>query len=164
MTLSVDGRKAVFAQQTDEVFVLLMTITAPTLTDPIRISTDPTVLLPLAGVRGTVSNGEEYIYLPVSISLPVQDDTGIARAKVSIDNVGRDIVAAVRSAGATLSVDMQIVLASAPDVIEMEIVDFRLERVKYDALTITGELSVEYFDLEPYSKGEFTPSKWAGIF
>jgi hypothetical protein len=72
-------KQAVFSQETSEVFITLVTITHPDFAEDIRVCSDPFELLPIAGVKGVVSRGDEYIYLPFNISLPAQDDTGIAR-------------------------------------------------------------------------------------
>lgn len=157
-------KAAAFAQQTGEAWILLVTINSPNLAQPIRVASDPYEVLPIAGVRGVVSRGDEYIYLPFSISLPAQDDTGIARAKISIDNVGRDVVLAVRQSQSKISIAIEVVLASALDTVEMSLSDFTLDGISYDALTIEGEISVEYYDLEPYPARRFTPSDFPGIF
>lgn len=162
--LSNAAKQAIFAQETAEVFILLVTISHPNFLEDIRVSSDPTDILPIAGERGTVSRGLEYVYCPFTINLPIQDDTGIARANISIDNVGREAVDAVRSADSALSITTEIVLASQPDEIEVSAPDFRLERVAYDALTISGDISVEYFDLEPYPCARQVPSLFQGLF
>lgn len=162
--LSTAAKQAIFAQESPEVFILLVTIDHPNFTQPVRISADPTELLPDAGVRGTISRGEEYLFCPFEINLPVQDDTGIARASISVDNIDRQIVSAVRQADSALSITIEIVLASSPDVPEVSVQDFRLERVTYDSMTVSGDISVEYFELEPFPARRFTPSDFPGIF
>lgn len=162
--LSNNAKMALLAQQTDKVLVVLVTINHETFDEPVRICSDPTEVLPEAGVRGIISNGEEYIYIPFSIELPAQDDTGAAHARISVDNSSRDIVAAVRSATSALSITIQLVLADDPDTVEVSIEDFRLDRVTYDSFTVSGDISVEFFDLEPFPSRRFTPSDFPGIF
>lgn len=162
--LSPNAKRAVFSQQTDEVFIVLLTINHPSFTEPARVSSDPFELLPNANVRGVISNGIEYPFLPFTISLPQQDDTGTARATLAIDNIDRRIVAAARGANSALDVKIEIVLASDPDTVEMSIDKFKLEKVTYDAFTVSGELSVQYFDLEPFPSKRFTPSDFPGMF
>lgn len=162
--LSNAAKAAIYTQTTDEAFVLLVTVNHSSFTQPVRVSSDPHEVLPIAGVRGIVSNGDEYLYLPFVIELPAQDDTGVAKARISIDNISREIVAAVRGADSALSIDIHIVLASDPDTIEAAITDFKLERVTYDAFTVSGDISVEYFDLEPFPARRFTPSDFPGLF
>ena len=162
--LSNAAKHAIYAQQTDEVFIILATISNPNFEDDIRVCSDPYELLPDAGVKGVVSRGQEYIYLPFTINLPAQDDTGVAKASISIDNISREIVSAVRKASSSLGITIEIVLASAVDNVEVSVQDFRLERVSYDAFTVSGDISAEYFDLEPFPARRFTPSDFPGLF
>lgn len=162
--LSNSAKAAMYAQSTSEVFIMLVTIDHPSFTTPVRVASDPYELLPEAGVRGVISRGMEFLYLPFSVELPSQDDTGVAKARISVDNISREIVAAVRRANSALSITIEIVLASDPDTLEVAIEDFRLDRVTYDAFTVSGDISIEYFDLEPFPSRRFTPSDFPGIF
>ena len=157
-------KTAIYAQQTSEVFIMLATISHPDFEDDICLANDPFELLPEAGVRGVISRGKEYIYLPFNINLPAQDDTGVAKASLSIDNIDRQIVSAVRRASSALTITLEIVLASNVDVPEVTVQDFRLESVTYDALSVSGDISVEYYDLEPFPSRRFTPSDFPGLF
>lgn len=162
--MSNTAKQAVYAQQSEEVFIVLLTIEHENFTQPIRVASDPFEVLPDAGVRGVVSRGDEFLFVPFTINLPLQDDQGIARASLSVDNISREIVAAVRQASTALTVGIEIVLASDVDTPEMSIQDFRLESVSYDAFTVSGDLSVEYYDLEPFPARRFTPSDFPGMF
>jgi hypothetical protein len=158
-------KAASFAQQTDAAFITLLTITNANLVTPIRVCDDPNQVLPLAGVRGVVSRGEEFIFLPFLISLPAEDDTGIGKATLTIDNVSREIVLAVRNAASSkIYVKIEVVLSSDLNAPEVSMDNFILERTRYDAFTVTGDLSVEYYDLEPFPARRFTPSDFPGVF
>lgn len=162
--LSNTAKQALYAQETTEVFIVLLTIDHENFTAPVRVASDPFETLPIAGQKGVVSRGDEYIYLPFSINLPQQDDTGVARASVSIDNVAREIITYVRQASSALSISIEIVLASDVDTVEVSAPDFKLEQVTYDSLTVSGDISLEYYDLEPFPARRFTPSDFPGIF
>lgn len=167
MTISTAAKAAVFAPETDEVFAVLVTITTDALSDPIRLSTDNKDVLPVAGVRGTLSRGEEYLFCPFNLTLDNQDDTNIAKARLEVDNVDRRIMEGVRLSAEgshDISITVEIVLASQPDTVEISLPNFRLERVRYNAFTVSGEITVEYFDLEPFPSGRFTPSGFPGLY
>lgn len=162
--LSDNFKKATNAQETTEVYIVLVTISHPSFTEDLRIASDPFEDLPDAGVKGVISRGEEYLFLPFSLNLPAQDDTGVARASITIDNIDRRIVSSIRQATSAVNITIEIVLASDVNTPEITVLDFKLERVTYDALTVSGDISVEYYDTEPFPQGRFTPSKWPGIF
>ena len=163
-TLSTTARGAMFAQQTDEVFIVLLTISHDSFDDDIRVASDSRESLPVAGVRGVISRGDEYIYIPFDLTLPQQDDTGVSKASISLDNVGRELITAVRSADSAVRIKIEVVLDSAIDTVEITLDDFRLDSIKYNALTVSGDISMDYYDLEPCPKQRFTPSDWPGVF
>lgn len=162
--LSNTAKAAIYAQNTQEVFIILLTISHETFSDDIRLCSDPYELLPNAGVRGVVSRGLEFIFIPFSIKLPVQDDTGVARASISIDNINREIVNAVRNANSSINFKIEIVLASDVETPEISIDKLKLERVQYDAFTVSGDISLDYFDLEPFPSGRVNPADFPGAF
>lgn len=161
--LSITARRAAYAQQSKEAWVALLTISHPNI-PTMYVCDDATELLPIAGVRGIVSRGQEFVFMPFALTLPNSDDTGVSKAKLNIDNTDRRIVQAAREADSALLIKIEVVLASRPDDLEMEIDGFRIENVPYDAFTVSGELTQEYYDLEPFPWQHFTPSTTPGLF
>jgi len=157
-------RRESYRPNTKEVYTMLMTVAHPSWVDDIRVASDNSVLLPDAGIRGVISRGKEYLFLPFEIELPSQDETGISKCSISIDNVDRIIVAAVRGAVTPPMVTLEVILTSAPDTVEISYTDFRLDRVGWDAFVVTGEISLEYFDAEPFPWARVTPADFPGIF
>jgi len=159
-------KEAAYAQQTDEVFVTLVTLDSDELEEPIRICDDP--FAPLIGlgedIYGIESNGETFIFMPFEIWLPRDDKTGTVSAKLSIQNIDRRIVETARSVTQPVNVKMQCVLASDPDTIEIEFDNFQLSNVKYDVMSVEGDLTLNYWGLEPFPSWNFTPSNFPGLF
>ena len=162
--LTTTARRAVFAQQTDEVFIVLLTISHDSFDEDIRVASDPRELLPTAGVRGVVSRGKEYVFIPFDITLPQDDDSGVSKATLSVDNVGRELITAVRSADSAVRIKIEVVLDSAVDTVEVSLDDYRLDAIKYNAFTVSGDVSMDYYDLEPCPKQRFTPNDFPGVF
>ena len=156
--------RAVNTPITDEVFIILITIDHPTLTQPIRVSNDPTQILPIAQVRGTISQGEEYIFFPFDFSFPSQEANASPIAQIRIDNVSREISTVINEMNSAPSFDIKVVLASAPDIVELELPDFKLRNAEWNAVGVTGDITVEYFDQEPFPAGRFNPSGFTGLF
>lgn len=163
-SLTLAARTAINAQTTDECFIQLVTITSDALTIPILVADDPFEVLPVAGVRGVVSRGDEFIYLPFTISMPNDDDTGIGRANISIENVSREIIRSILTTSGQIDIKVEVVLASDVDVVEYTLDNFILESVSYDALSINGQMTIQYYDKEPFPSKRFTPSDFGGLF
>ena len=153
--VSVTLKSAVNAPETGEAFLVLVTIDHADLAAAIRVTSD--------GVD-TVSNGNTFVAFPFEISLPDSRVEGAPRAKLTIDNVDRQIVQAVRDISTAADVTVDVVLASDPDTVEASFPDFKLRDVTFDALTVTGELTVEHFAGEPYPAAIFSPANFPGLF
>ena len=148
-------RRAMRAQQTDEVAIMLVTIGHPTLEQPFRFSSD--------GVD-TPSRGETYIAYPFAGDFPDQTDDLPAEMRLAIDNVDRRIVEGLRTIQGVPEVTIEVVLASDPDVVEVGPRTFSLMEADYDAAVVTGRL-VEDFGLDDvWPAPVFSPRTTRGIF
>ena len=148
-------KSAAFGQETSEAFLVLLEIDHADLASPIRVTSD--------GVD-TTSGGETFVAYPFEMSLPSNPETGVSQAQLTIDNVSQDIITSIRNITTPPSVVIRVVLASAPSTIEAEFSGFELKNVSYDALTITGTMTIESFMSEPYPGGSFLPSSFPGLF
>jgi len=163
---STTFKEAAYAQETDEVFIALLTIYGDELAEPIYLSSDPYERLPALGddIYGCTSNGIDFVFLPFDISLPRDDSSGTVSAKLAIDNVDRKIIDAIRSIKKSVIVKIQCVLSNDVDFIELEYDNFRLSNVNYDAMKIEADLTFDYWGLEPFPSGRFNPSGFPGLF
>ena len=163
-TLSAPAKAAIFAQETNKAFIMLLTVSHPNWVEDLHYASDPFEELMTVSGRGVISRGEEYPFIPFSLNLPTQDDSGVAKASISIDNINREIVSLIRSTPSAVRIKIEIVLSTSVDTPEITIENFRLEQVSYDAMTISGDISIKYFDLEPFPSKQFTPSDFPGLF
>lgn len=155
-TTSVNLRRALFAQQTGEVLLWLLTLDHPDFAAPIRVCND---------ARDVESRGEVYHRFPFEIS--IEGDGGgksRPRAVLRICNVDRQIVEAVRSVQTAISVTVELARESEPDVIEAGPMEFALREVAYDAVVVEGELRYEEVLSEPFPAATFSPSRFPALF
>lgn len=154
--MSTNAKKALFAAQTGECFLVILTLSHPVLPAPIRVVNNGEPI---------ESRGETYQRFPFEIKMPDEDDQAPGRVTLRICNVDRQIVDAVRSlTGELLTVTMEIVLASSPDVVEAGPFEFSLRDARYDELVVEGELAYEDILNEPFPAATFTPNTTPGIF
>jgi hypothetical protein len=144
-----------YAQETGEAIIPLIEITHDDLTEPIRVARND---------QNIVSNGNTYIGYPFDVAMPGNPAEGAIGARITIDNVDRAIIAALRALTSPPEVKIQIVLLDTPDVVEEEHAYFKLVSAKYTRLVITGTISVRYLGNDAYPVDSFLPSTFPGIF
>jgi len=167
MSISATFRQAAYAQETGRTIIALITITHSSISEPIRICTNPTERLATYEdeiVYGTVSNGENYIYLPLSLQVPSDTDEGPGNMTIEFDNIHRAYTEAIRSIFTPPTVTVDLVLDSTPDTVEVSWPEFLLTNVTYNSLTIQGTLELEILDREPFPAGTFNPTSFPGLF
>lgn len=147
-------KQAVFAQETDQVFLFLLTISHPDLASPIRVCDDQVNL---------TSRGNLFVAFPFELELP-EDSDAIPEGRLRIDNVDRQIVEAVRSISSAPTVLIEIVRVQDQDTVEVALPAFELREVTYDAVVVEGRLRPATYETEPYPARTFTPADWPGLF
>ncbi|MEM9681627.1 MAG: DUF1833 family protein [Pseudomonadota bacterium] len=155
MTISTPAREHLFAQESDEVFLVLLTIDHEVLATPIRV---------VNNLEEVTSRGEDFIAFPFDITLPDSHEGATPAARLTIDNVSREIGEAVRQMTSPPTVLIEIIMASAPDTVEASFPGFLMRNIKTDATKVTGELVVEDLTREPYPAVSFTPGRFPGVF
>lgn len=163
--LSFNFLQAAYGQETSEVIVGLFTFTHSSMVQPILLSTNPTERIsdnPL--LYATNSRGGQYLFLPIGFTLP--DDKGDAPPQVTLtmDNVDQEMVAMLRAITSALTVKMELVLASTPDVVEVSFPSFQMTDISVTEGQIAGTLSIDALVSEPYPSGQFTPGAFPGVF
>lgn len=148
--------EAVNAQETGEVFLVLLTIDEDGLSSPIRVTSDSVT---------TTSNGDDYVPFPFEIELPEDtDEMSSTLARLRIDAVDRRVIEAIRSISGVPTVEIKIVLASDPDTVEVSWPVFSLSNVRYGDTKVEGDLTLEVLDQEPYPGNKMDPGLFPGLF
>lgn len=169
MSVSLNFRQAAYAQETGRVLIILMTLDHDSLSEPIRLSSDPTQRLTeyttdSEVVYGTVSRGDNYIFFPMRIKLPDDTDDGPGEMTLEIDNVHRQYTQTIRSIFTPVTVKTEIILDDTPDVVEAQWPEFLMTNIKYNDTIISATLKLEILENEPFPAGTFSPSYFPGLF
>lgn len=160
--------RALTGQQTREIFIVLVTFRHNDLPTPLRFSSDPTIrhsLTPL--LYKTVSRGLEFFYVPMAIQLPTETDGSPTNAQLSFSNVGLELINILRSMDVgdiPAQVDMEIVLASDPNVVGYSIPTLDMVQADWDVDAVSLTLVVEALDREPFPSGNFDQSGFPALF
>lgn len=151
-------RRAAAAQETTAAPVILLEINHPDMDGPLLV-TDAGADLVVDG-----NPPKTYLALPFIIDLPASTDDVLPQVKLRIDNVGREMVEVLRTLTSAPAVSLSVVLADAPDVVEVGPLEFRLASAKADAVEVEGTLAFESMLAEPFPSREFLPTTHPGLF
>lgn len=166
--VSPKARKHVQAEIDPLVKVFLITINHKDLTEPIRVSSDPTERVGSDEVNifyGTVSNGRIFYYAGFDASLANDEDGAAPQVQITIPNADRTMVEAIEQMGpGPVSVDIELVFADTPDNIEISMKGMELTEITYDETSISGTISRDLLFDEPYPYRSFTPSHYPFLF
>ena len=144
-----------FGAETDEVWLILLTISHPDLSDDIRV---------VNNWENISSRGDDFVGLPFDISLPIDSAENQPSARIRIDNVSREIIQHLREVNSALEVLIEVIRASAPNVVEARFAGFTLRTVDADVATISGSLSLDDITIEPFPAHSFTPANFPGLY
>lgn len=154
-SISVTAKAASAAAQTSEVWLMRLKIEEATLAEPITVICDK--------VNYTIG-GVLYTAFPFRTTLPPEYEDRPPRIRLEIDNVDRTIVQAIRTMTSPPTITLDVVLASAPTVVEAGPYVFTLLSVDYDALVVSGELGNENVLELQSPDGRYWPNDYSGMF
>lgn len=150
--------QAMNAAQTDTILLALLEISHPALTT-IRL------------VNNTVavtSNGQSFQAFPFSVVLPPSGPDATPVAQVAVSNIDRQVVEAARSvagsAAGLAAASLYIVAHDDPDTRLLSFEDYRVQNLRYTAEILSFDMTLEWFENEPYPAMTFTPGRFRGVF
>lgn len=146
---------AIYARETDEVELKLLTIDHPDMVTPIRVVADQV---------DVVSRGDTYTAFPFALAAPPQREGELPQSELIIDNVSRLLTETVRSITTPATMTLEVVLASDPDTLIAGPWAFEMRQTRINVQTIRAALQFEPILEEPFPAGRFTPTLFAGIF
>lgn len=153
-TLSSNARAALYAAQTSQVLLRLLTIEHDDLGTPLRL---------VDNTEAIVSDGETFQPFPFVMALPAETENELPTVELIVDNVSRELLEEVRSISTPFTIILAVVLASSPDTVEAS---YRLESrsATYDAQSIRFQLGAEAFMVEGFPTLTYTPTTNPGLF
>ena len=170
-SLSQSAIKAMFSSETSEALILLITITDPAdPQNPVRLADSYTnriasLTTDTDVVYGVTSNGHDYIFLPMQIGLPGEQEAGAAQCTLTLSYVTKEAIQLVRQRlTSPVEVQIDLVLASTPNRVETTFSGFKITNVTYNADQITFDLNMVSLNREPFPSFTFTPANFPGLF
>lgn len=162
--ISLDFREAASAEQTGAVPILLLTFEHDALPDPIRISSDRTGRLsdsPL--VYGTVSRGDEFLWVPLSAILPDENDQAPPEMRISIAALDRSIFSIIRTSPEPATVTMELVYDGDLDTVQVSVANLKTQAAPYDEAQVSLVMGQDDFSTINYPRGRMNPIVAPGL-
>jgi hypothetical protein len=176
-SLSQSAIKAMFSSETSEALILLITITDPAdPQNPVRLAdsytnriasftTDTDVVYGVTSNRGVAGNEHDYIFLPMQVGLPGEQEAGAAQCTLTLSYVTKEAIQLIRERlTSPVEVQIDLVLASTPNHVETTFSGFKITNVTYNADQITFDLNMVSLNREPFPSFTFTPANFPGLF
>jgi hypothetical protein len=171
-TLSAAAVRAMFSSETSETLIMLLTIYDPqTSTTPVfRFADSYTGRLASQTtdaeiVYGVPSREQEYVFLPMSLNLPAEQDTGVGTCSLTLQYVTREAIELIRTElTKPVRVSIELVLSGTPNTVEASFPGFYITSATYNADAITFDLTMVNLSREPFPCYNFIPSYFPGLF
>lgn len=152
-------KQAVFAQETDKVFLILLKVNHADLDSPIRVVNN------YSNITSTADGGsQEYVGYPFEINLPEDTSENIPEVSLTIDNIDRQIVEAVRTCTGPPTATIWVVLSDSPNTIEYGPLEMTIRSTQYNAMTVTATIAPDNVLNEPYPGDLYSPQNFPGLF
>ena len=167
--MSPAALKAVFSPDSDDDLIILLTVYDPLDENQViaRICDGFTKRISETAeevIYGVTSNSNDYMFLPMEISLPSEDEAQAPRCSITMYDVTRQLIPIIRSITLPPRIKMELVLSKTPDVVEVSFSDFYISNFVYNSESVSAELSMIDYEREPFPMHSFTPQYFPGMF
>lgn len=170
--LSPEAIRAMFSSESDQTLIMLLTIYDPADESQVvfrfadnytqRISSLTTEA---EVVYGVPSRAQDYVFLPMDVSLPSEQDTGVGACNLTLQYVTREAIELIRTElNKPTKVQLELVLSGSPDTVEAVFPGFYITSATYNADSIKFDLTMINYAREPFPCYNFTPSYFPGLF
>ena len=168
-TMSPDAIRAIFSPEADSDLLFLLTIYDPTNPNTVvaRICDGFTKRISETAdevVYGVTSRSQDFIFLPMEISLPTEEEAQAPRCSIILRDVTRYVIPIIRTIVGPPTVKMELVLSKTPDTVEASFAGFYISNFSYSADSVTADLSMIDYEREPFPMHSFTPAYFPGMF
>jgi hypothetical protein len=182
--LSAAAIKAMFSSETDQQLIMLLTIYDPNgstdpnaATVPVRLADSFTKRITATSIDnsivttddeviyGVTSNSKDFLFVPMTLNLPAEQDTGVGDCSITFNYVTKEAVELIRThLFNRTKVLIEMVLSGTPDHVEASFSEFYIVSATYNAESINLSLSMVNYNKEPFPSFNFTPSYFPGLF
>lgn len=144
----------IFGQSSNDPFLTLVTLTHDSF-DTIYLVNNTVDI---------VSRGHTYRAFPMTVRLPVDDGETARDFQIEFDNVSLELIEEIRGVTTQIGVKIEMILASMPNVVQMEQDDLLITSLSYSALRITASIILDSFLNVAMTSEQYNPDNFPGLF
>lgn len=111
-----------------------------------------------------ISNGNTFLPFPMRVTLPTDDGETLREVSIEFDNVSLELIDELRSVTDLIDVKIEMVLASNPDFVEIELAELKIRNITYNKQTVQAKLFMDDFLNTELNSERYTPANFPGIF
>lgn|SRR5262245_64860711 len=156
-TLTARTVREIALRESGEAYLLAVTISHPQ--------------IPGGGVLRIVNNTQPIVSRGMTFqprgfywTMPEDDDQAGGEAEFSFDNVDGATTQWLREITTPPEVIIEMIGASLPDIVEVEVRDLKLRAITIDATRVSGKLTHEDVLNARFPADNYSPQEWPGIF
>ena len=151
--LSAEVKAQIFKQESEDPFLTLLTLSGTGFEYRlVNNSVD------------VVSRGELFTAFPMKIRLPVDDGESAREFQIDFDNASLLLLRALRSVTEPINCEIEMILASLPDVVQISIGDLLIRSISYDETKVSAKIVLDNFLTIGMPSERYTPSLYPGMF
>ena len=154
-TLSSALLTQLLSQESGDPLLTLITISHDDWSEPIRL---------VNNTEDVISNSVTFSKFSFRIGLPNDDVESLKQIQLSVDNTTLEFISLIRSVSTPFTVDVKYVLASIPDITQLEITGLKGRGTGYDMKSIQFTLIIDDIMNVALTSEEYSPSLYPGLF
>jgi len=154
-SLSPELLAQIFSQESGDPFLTLVTLSHDTFAQDIRLVNNS---------KDVVSRGNTFTAFPMKIRLPMDDGETARDFTIDFDNASLELIEEIRSVTTQIKVKLEMILASMPDVVQMEQPELSIITLSYNARGIRAGIVLDNFLSVEISSEKYGPGNFPGLF
>lgn len=147
-------RSALYAQTTQEGLLALVVFEHPSWEAPVRLAGWP---------QSVTSRGQVYSPYPFELVLPEVSRDRVEPARISLSNVSRDLIPALRGTEGPITATLEFVRIGNPEIVEVSFPKLQVLSESGDVAVIEAPLTILDISTQRYPADQFSPSTFPGI-
>jgi len=153
--LSAELLAQLYYQESNDPFLILLTLSHESFPSDIRLVNNSVDI---------VSRTLTYTAFPMKIKLPMDDGESAREISIEFDNVSLELLNEIRTVTTSIDVKIEMVLASIPNDVQIEINDLKIQTVSYNKDTISARLFLDGFLNTEMTSEKYLPENFPGLF